>query len=367
MNKINIQAPISHQTSYGESAISLVIELERLGIEIALFPIGGLQNSTLDPKITYNHDIIKTAINRGLNGQFSKESNSLRIYHAFSMAECIGRLRYGFPIFELSKFSIAEENHLKQLDHIFVTSKWAKTIVDDQIKIPTSIVPLGVDSNIFKPTKRTHTTTKFCICGKIEYRKSTKELIDGFCETFNQDDDVELYLCIANIFNTKEENLEWTRYIQSRKISSKIFLLPRFPSSLDVADVLSSCDCLLSMSRGEGWSLPALQMLSTGGHVIATNNTAQTEFLNRENSYLIETPDMEMAWDGKFFLGNGFENEKGKWYSIGSEQKSKLSEYMKMIHKKKQSGELGINLNGLETAKRFSWENSAKSLVRAIS
>lgn len=360
--KLNIVGPVCSQTSYGETVIALTTELNKLGVEVSLFPIGGIQ---LDPKLIHNHDIIKSAINRGYVG-YNKNSISLRIYHAFSMAERVGRVSVGFPIFELSNFDIRETYQLKQLNKIIVASEWARSIVDEKIGVSCSVVPLGVDSDLFKPTKRTSKTTKFIICGKSEHRKCTREMIESFNQAFTLNDDVELYLCIANIFNTAEENKEWKRFVQSQTISPKIHLLPRFSSSLEVANVLESCDCLISMSRAEGWNLPALQMLSTGGYVIATRNTAQTQFLDDRNSCLIETPRLCNAFDGKFFLGNNFEGEKGKWAKIELPEISQLIRHLRTIHECKQNGTLELNQEGLKTAEKFSWENSAKTLVKVL-
>jgi len=191
-------------------------------------------------------------------------------------------------------------------------------------------------------------------------------MIESFNKAFTLNDDVELYLCIANIFNTAEENKEWERFSQSLTISPKIHLLPRFSSSIEVENVLESCDCLISMSRAEGWNLPALQMLSTQGHVIATRNTAQTQFLDDRNSLLIETPELCDAYDGKFFLGNNFEGGKGQWAKIGPPQMSQLIRHLQTIHQCKQNGTLEPNKEGLETAKQFSWTNSAKRLINVL-
>jgi hypothetical protein len=35
------------------------------------------------------------------------------------------------------------------------------------------------------------------------------------------------------------------------------------------------------------------------------------------------------------------------------------------VHKKKQNGELNINVDGIQTAEKFSWQNSAKGILNA--
>jgi len=42
-------------------------------------------------------------------------------------------------------------------------------------------------------------------------------------------------------------------------------------------------------------------------------------------------------------------------------------EHMRMIHDLKQSGKLNINSSGIETAVKFSWENTAKEIVNVLS
>jgi len=363
MNKLNVIGPVCHQTSYGESVISIVTELTKLGKEVSLFPIGPV---SIDPGLQDTHEPIKKSLCDGQRGYYDQKSISLRIFHANSMAEHVGSPRVGFTIFELDKFSILETNHLKQLDHIIVNSEWAKSIVDKQIGVPCSIVPLGVDTTLFKPVERTNKPTRFVLCGKIETRKRTKEIVDAFNLAFYKEDDVELYLAWSNIFMDKTELDEWIRFAKSKKLGSKTFPLERFQSSVQVANLLSSCDCLVSCSSAEGWNLPCLQMLSTGGHVIATRNTAQTEFLNDKNSLLIDTSELEIARDAKWFSSQGFEGTPGQWYKIGKPQIDQLVTHLRMVHEFKQTGSLKMNSEGIETAKSFTWTNSAKKLTEVL-
>ena len=94
--------------------------------------------------------------------------------------------------------------------------------------------------------------------------------------------------------------------------------------------------------------------MSCGKHVISTDYSAHTEFCNADNCNLVDITNLEPAQDGVWFHGHG------KWASIGSQQKDQIVEHMRKIHRIKQEGDLPQNIEGIKTARQFSWQNSAK-------
>ena len=153
-------------------------------------------------------------------------------------------------------------------------------------------------------------------------------------------------------------NNKWMELYKESKLGSKVKFIPRQISQSDVYNIMSQVDCGVFPARAEGWNLELLEMLSCGKHVIATNYSAHTEFCNKENSMLVEINNLETAFDGLFFNG-----EYGYWAEIADTQKDQIITYMRDIHHKKQSGKLSHNLHGIETAKQFSWENTAKEIL----
>ena len=65
----------------------------------------------------------------------------------------------------------------------------------------------------------------------------------------------------------------------------------------------------------------------------------------------------EMAYDGKWFNG-----EVGKWAKLGDRQVCKLAEHMKFVHE----NSIKTNPQGIETAKSYSWRNSAKKIREVL-
>jgi len=64
----------------------------------------------------------------------------------------------------------------------------------------------------------------------------------------------------------------------------------------------------------------------------------------------------EPASDGKWFHG------QFDWRKIGSDEVDQMVEYMRSVHKRRQEGQLEINSAGVESASKFTWENSTSIL-----
>ena len=246
------------------------------------------------------------------------------------------------------------------MDKLFVCSEWAKNIVLENVKINPNnvhVIPLGVDSTIFSPVTSGRKETVFFNCGKWEVRKGHDILCEAFDRAFEPEDDVELWMMCANPFYTQEENYDWERKYKTSKMGNKVKMIPKQKTQHSVADIMRTADCGVFPARAEGWNLELLEMMSCGKHVIATNYSGHTAFCDEDNCMLVETSTLEEAHDGKWFNG------EGEWAHIGDEQIDLIAAYMRDIHALKQGGHLEQNTSGIETAKRFSWENSARQIM----
>ena len=57
----------------------------------------------------------------------------------------------------------------------------------------------------------------------------------------------------------------------------------------------------------------------------------------------------------------------GNWAKMGEDQVDQAVEHMRAVHKKKKEEGKIYNSQGVETAQKFSWENSADKILGAIS
>ena len=347
---INLQSPINN-LGYGVAGYNILKELYDRDSSVALYPIGQPEQ---------DDDFIVKATNNITNLKLNRPH--VKIWHQHDLFQRVGSGKhFGFPIFELTEFDRREKTSLKHCDEMMVCSKWAAEIMERETDIKASVVPLGVDAEIFSPSKVNNSTkTIFFNCGKWEKRKGHDVIVECFNNAFSASDDVELWMMCTNPF-IGDNNKTWQKIYKESELGDKIRLIPRQEHHSDVARLMNMVDCGVFPARAEGWNLELLEMMACGKHVIATNYSAHTEFCTPVNSRLINVDNLETAFDGVFFDGS-----KGFWAELAQDQKDAIIHHMRDIHSLKQGGQLGINYNGIDTAANFSWKNTVDKLLGAI-
>ena len=355
---INVISPLN-QLGYGVVGLNIVRELSQL-VNLSFWPIGNVSCPI------EHRGVVQSCLDNAKMPNFN--APCIKIWHQFDMSNFIGKGKHiGFPIFELDRFNEQEIHHLSSLDHIFVCSDWAKGVVEDNVPSlygSISIIPLGVDSSIFLPSNSSRPETIFFNCGKWEVRKGHDVLVEAFNSAFSEDDNVELWMMCENPFYSREENLYWENLYKQSKLGSKIRIIPRQETQKEVYNIMRQVDCGIFLSRAEGWNLELLELMACGKHVIATDYSGHAQFCNKDNSLLVHIDEKESALDNKWFFG------EGDWAKIGHKQIQEAVYYMSMIHRAKKDGRLiqnELTKTVIETANKFSWENTAKEIVNALS
>lgn len=355
---MNLTAPIN-SSGYGLSSLNVLVELDRRGRTPALWPIGAVEAEQ------DRHDTLRRAL--ALQAAFDRSAPSLRIWHQWDLAQHVGRgLQVGWPIFELDVLTPREAAHLSRQDVVVVCSDWARGVVAASgVSTPTRVVPLGVDREIFSPTSPRDGPTTFLSVGKWEVRKGHYEILKAFEQAFSPSDDVRLVVHAYNPFLPADRlahyNSSWVEYYRSSRLAGKIEILPgRLSSQKEVASLMGRADCGLFPSRAEGWNLELLEMMSMGKTVIATLYGGHTAYVNRENALVVDVDTLESAIDNQYFRG------QGRWARLGERQVAQMADHMRYVHEQKRKGLLGLNEEGMETARKFSWANAVDCLEEVL-
>lgn len=351
---LTVRAPLNTQLGYGHAGWNIIKEIRNQGHGVCLFPLG--QNYHLSPE-----DV-------GIIQQIQQESFSfldhsnpcLLIWHEFALFQqftCKGKY-IAFPFFEVNELDPLRQHNLNYCDEVFVASQWAKEVLEsNNVGSHISVIPLGVDTEIFKPkVQRQDETYKFFTVGKIEKRKCTEMLADIFSAAFDENDKVEFHIiCDSPLPQIQQQMPEIRERFTNSKLGDKIFLHPNVPFDRDLASFIQDKNCGLFLTRAEGFGLPILQSMACGKPVITTDYSAQTEFCNEKNARLINISEFEPAIDNIWFHG------LGTWAKIGNREVEQCIEYMRECYKNRPS-----NIDGVDTARQFSWKVTCERIISRV-
>ena len=156
----------------------------------------------------------------------------------------------------------------------------------------------------------------------------------------------------TNTYSSKEEIEKWHNLYNRPNVR----IIPAVKDHTGIAELIAQADCCIFPSRAEGWNMELLESMSMNKPCIATNYSAHTEFCDKNNCFLIDIDEKEDANDGKAFRG------QGKWAKIGDKQIDMCIDYMRYLC----ANRIVDNPAGVETAKKFSWENTANQLKKYI-
>ena len=352
MKNINLYCPLGY-TGYGITSLNILNELDKR-CEVSLFPIGKANTGLNSLK---DSDIINKCIFNAR--KFDANAPCLKIWHQHDLALRIGKGKYySFPFFELDKLSPIEIHNINSCDIVFTATNWSKQIlIENNITIPIIVCPLGVDNSIFYPRKH-NSDNKYIFfhIGKWEKRKSQDIILQCFERSFTKDDNVELWLCPHNPFLTEAEHRHWVNMVKYHKLADKIRIFPRFPTQNDLASVISEADCGVFISRAEGWNNEIIESMSMNKPCIVTNYSAHTQYCTKDNSFLVEVKEKELANDDKWFFGQGY------WAKLGQDEIDSIIDFMRYVY----NNNIRTNPEGLKTSNQYSWTETAKIIYENL-
>lgn len=155
----------------------------------------------------------------------------------------------------------------------------------------TSIIPLGVDTDLYYPRDKAESRAKVLpsevgpddfvvgFVGRNQARKRIDLIIECFAEWYHSrpssTDNVWLYLHMAP---TGEGSVDVESLARYYKISNNVILaegvVGKGTTEAEMPYVYSSLDLFLVLSQAEGWCLPALEAMACGVPVIAGDHSA---------------------------------------------------------------------------------------------
>lgn len=162
-------------------------------------------------------------------------------------------------------------------DAVIVPDAWNREVYKQSgVKVPIFVVPEIIRLDDFlshKKQKKDKKTFVFGCANVVVPRKNYLKLITAFNEVFRGRSDVKLFI------NARAAESDEYCCIQSllKRLKNNNIVFSVKPLLREAyIDFMTSLDCYISLSRGEGFAIPPREALAAGVPVILADNTAQT-------------------------------------------------------------------------------------------
>ncbi|UCC65786.1 MAG: glycosyltransferase [Anaerolineae bacterium] len=197
--------------------------------------------------------------------------------------------KIGFTMLEVDGLSADWVEMCNRMDGVFTPSHFNEnTFANSGVRCPITVMPLGIDPDMFNPSvpgRRIEGYFTFLSVFEWGERKAPEILLKAFNSEFKANEKVLLLLKVDN----RDPSVNVQQQVADFGLSSDRapigFLYNQPIANIQMGALYRSADCFVLPTRGEGWGMPILEAMACGLPVIATNWSAQTEFMNQGNAY----------------------------------------------------------------------------------
>lgn len=272
-----------------------------------------------------------------------------------------GRYKIGYTMLETTGIPADWVRECNRMDEIWVPSEFnARTFAQSGVKVPVYVMPLGVDCNYYNRSIVSYKkSSKYTFLSIFEWgeRKAPEVLLKAYSKAFSGKDDVVLICKVNNgdsSISVENEVRKLDLPVDGPEI---VFLHNTDFDDYEMPALYRSCDCFVTATRGEGWGMPILEAMACGLPVIATDWSAQSDFLNENNGYPVKVDRLVDA-KAKCIYYEGFQ-----WAQADEEH---LIQRMRYVYENQEAAAC-IGITASEYVKqRFTWDKAAEKMIARL-
>ncbi len=299
------RAPIYGGSGYADECLGVLLGLHEAGLPVQTLPLGDQEDSRkLLPAES------RAVLDRMKNNRVDL---SRSIFCQAGTADCFdiqmrGRLQIGRTMFETDRLPAGWIDYLRPMDEVWIASRFLVDVFT-RAGVPEKklrIVSRGVDTNAYRPGTEPMKipgarSFNFLSVFDWHYRKGPDVLLRAYLSEFKADEDVALILKVYQINNsTSDVEAEIADFIEREmgltlEDTPPIILINGFLPNSDMPSLYAASNAFVLPTRGEGWGQPFIEALACECAVIATRWSGQVDFLDDENSYLIDIDGLAVA------------------------------------------------------------------------
>lgn len=202
---------------------------------------------------------------------------------------------------------------LEESDHVFISSKFIlETFLGKKFdKEKIHIIPLGVDTNAFKPIGKEKKNFKVIFVGQISIRKGVHHLLKSF-ESMPKECEL---LLIGSVMN------DIKNIIKKYEKNESIRIIKYFP---DLNYLYNTCSVSVLPSIEDGFGLVVPEAMATGMPVIVSSNVGAKDLVKSgKDGFIVPAGNPEKLKNKILYL---YENQK-EIRRMGNNARKKAEKY----------------------------------------
>lgn len=358
---INIVGNIKADTGIGQSTRLVADIISNSGIEFCVRsyfqpPGGSMTDTTYDHKITeempYNINLI----------HINPSEFTIAYMH---LGRKVWDYRYniGFWLWELEEFPDEWVGCIDLVDEIWTPAEFVSESIRKKTDKPVRTIPYSVNAPVDDKFDRKHfelPEDKFLFfmmynSGSIMERKNPIGTLEAFKKAFEKDNDkVGLVIKI----NEMEDPAEMAKIIEFFDGYTNIYFITKNMSKIEVNSLVKAVDVFVSLHRAEGFGLGMAEAMLVGTPVIATNWSANTEFMNSDVACMVDYKLIELNEDYGLFK---------KGYRWADADVSEAAAFMRRLYEDSEYADEISKKAKVYIEKKLSMETSVELVKQRIS
>jgi glycosyltransferase involved in cell wall biosynthesis len=199
--------------------------------------------------------------------------------------------RIGIWAWETPEFPEEWRDRFGMLDEIWVGSEFMARSISAKAPIPVLVMPHVIHTPVAHPDRQLFglDPDEFIFLLMFDFysvmeRKNPLGAVEAFQQAFSYADPVRLFVKSMH----GETFADAYAHLRKAAEGSRVTFLDGTLTSTQRFALLSSCDAFLSLHRAEGFGLGLAECMAMGKPVIATAWSGNMDFMNHQNSVLVD-------------------------------------------------------------------------------
>lgn len=353
--RICFEQYLNSSHSWGECGLQTALALQSLGHEIHLKSTNGWH---------FVPESLKPCIREKLDSDYDMQFSYTAMLNFPHYLSHGNKNRFGMWCYEFPIIPRDFPRYHQFCDKLLAPSNFAREIfiqnkvpAEKVVRVPHGFHLSSTEEKYPLKTKKTHKI--LMVIGQPHLRKNIKGALEAYCKAFTKEDDVCLVAKIAKVSKIQQafeiDPLTVLNQVKKQYPShAEIELITDFIP--DMTTLYNACDIVYTLSYAEGFYLPGIQGLAKRMVCIAPRYGGQLDFMNDNNSLLIEGKIAKALAAMQYWNSSPY---NGIFESEIDDAANKLKKAVFEFDSLKDKFLPGMK----DVISEYTWENASKKLV----